>query len=795
MSDYPTPPPISDLHHDNQSQPANSETAAPTARLQIVDENKEFSSQLDSYMKNKWGLTDKGFDYNVVAVFGSQSTGKSTLLNRLFRTDFQVMNEDSRSQTTKGIWLSQAKGHNTLVMDVEGTDGRERGEDQDFERKSSLFAISIAEVIIVNLWESMVGLYHGANMGLLKTVLEVNLQLFQRQGSPKTLLFFVIRDHIGTTSLESLSKILQADLEKIWSSLSKPKDHENSKISEYFDFQFSALPHKVLQPEKFESEAERLRERFTVTAHPQFVFQERYRKGIPADGFPKFAHDIWSTILSNRDLDLPSQQELLAQFRCDEISATAFSKFVEEAKPTKQPIDAGNVVEDLGTTLQSLRDNYVAKFDQQASRYHRDVYNRKRTDLQSKMHTFLNVYFVEQIQNLHKKCLTKLKSELETKLKATDADFHSVVESVVTDVKSYFTRVANDSKLSGTDWSYEESFKTFVDEVDDVVAKKREEELHKMIKALEKYIKSNLSEPVTMLLGEAKPDMWKKLGKAFTEVVEAVSAEFIKKAQAFNMTPEEKQHHLTSLKAQCLTHLKSKVTEQTSDTMLLSKLRHRFEEAFKYDSKGIPRVWKPEDDIDKYYEEAKTSAEKLFTLFSKIELDVSELKLDDLKNSESHSQLVDEFLGTSLLPASKLADLQTRFKRETDTIYIEAKRSVVSTTAKIPQWVIIVLIILGWNEAMTILTNPMYFFGFFLAAGGGYLLWVTGMWGPVSIVLGRVATEVGKQAGDKIRELTESQRAARNPYLRANGTATVSGSSSQGNSSAQNQDIEMKKRD
>lgn len=67
---------------------------------------------------------------------------------------------------------------NVLVMDVEGTDGRERGEDQDFERKSALFALATSEVLIVNIWEHQVGLYQGANMGLLKTVFEVNLQLF-----------------------------------------------------------------------------------------------------------------------------------------------------------------------------------------------------------------------------------------------------------------------------------------------------------------------------------------------------------------------------------------------------------------------------------------------------------------------------------------------------------------------------------------------------------------------------------------------------------------------------------------
>ncbi len=100
------------------------------------------------------------------------------------------MAENDRKQTTKGIWMSKDKkaskekagedqtASNILIMDVEGTDGRERGEDQDFERKSALFALATSEVLIVNIWEHQVGLYQGANMGLLKTVFEVNLQLF-----------------------------------------------------------------------------------------------------------------------------------------------------------------------------------------------------------------------------------------------------------------------------------------------------------------------------------------------------------------------------------------------------------------------------------------------------------------------------------------------------------------------------------------------------------------------------------------------------------------------------------------
>lgn len=67
-------------------------------------------------------------------------------------------------------------------MDVEGTDSRERGEDLDLERKAALFALVTSEILIVNLWEHQIGLYQGANLALLRTVFEVNLALFSKQG-------------------------------------------------------------------------------------------------------------------------------------------------------------------------------------------------------------------------------------------------------------------------------------------------------------------------------------------------------------------------------------------------------------------------------------------------------------------------------------------------------------------------------------------------------------------------------------------------------------------------------------
>ena len=61
------------------------------------------------------------------------------------------MSESERRQTTKGIWMSNNKrgsvdgatkqmAVNILVMDVEGTDGRERGEDQVSPIKIPLYS-------------------------------------------------------------------------------------------------------------------------------------------------------------------------------------------------------------------------------------------------------------------------------------------------------------------------------------------------------------------------------------------------------------------------------------------------------------------------------------------------------------------------------------------------------------------------------------------------------------------------------------------------------------------------------
>lgn len=81
------------------------------------------------------GMLEMGKRYNVVSIIGSQSTGKSTLLNKVFGTRFDVQDRSKNvGQTTIGIWMSKATENNIIVLDVEGSDSVERKSGENVSR-------------------------------------------------------------------------------------------------------------------------------------------------------------------------------------------------------------------------------------------------------------------------------------------------------------------------------------------------------------------------------------------------------------------------------------------------------------------------------------------------------------------------------------------------------------------------------------------------------------------------------------------------------------------------------------
>ncbi|RMY42063.1 hypothetical protein D0865_12125 [Hortaea werneckii] len=801
--------------------------------VQIIDQDKQFNQNLPAYLQVE-GVTRAGFNYHLISVFGSQSTGKSTLLNYLFGTHFGVMNEQERRQTTKGIWMSKNKkehaqdagkmAENILVMDVEGTDGRERGEDQDFERKSALFALATSEVLIVNIWEHQVGLYQGANMGLLKTVFEVNLQLFLKDAKsvPRSLLFFVIRDHLGTTPLANLKQTLMQDLERIWAGLSKPPGHEKSQIGDYFDFAFVTLPHKILQPEKFEQEVQKLGARFRegfkdpkkaglVDEASEPILLPEYHRRIPADGFPMYASGVWEQIDSNKDLDLPSQQELLAQFRCDEIMKEVLMPFDEIIGPleTTQADAAASgmpsMITELGNKMAKARSALLATFEEEASRYHKGVFKRKQAELSEKVDGRLKTLFQGQMSAAHKTGILDFSDAVTTAVKAGQKkggsyDFYKIVQSEKEKALKKFESQAQSSLVSGTPWSdYKQQLNLYRKELDEVSARLRREEMRRLATRSERWVKQRLDESVGVEFNKlgsgragsgapaegSKPatekDLWDRIWGVFTDTVSHAEQRFTQRAQSFDASPEEVEVGLWRLRRKSWAALRSKLDEEMMEGNLLLKLRENFEDKFRYDEEGVPRLWRPTDDIEGMYTRARESTLELIPLLSRFKLsgtssappldawigeapsNVTAADEEDLApiggvDEEEGKTLQDEM---TILSDAKVQDLLTRFKKTADGVYVEAKRSAIGGVTQVPLYFYGLLLALGWNEIVAVLRNPVYFILLILLGVGAYVTYTLNLWGPLLRMSNAASSQGLEIFKEKLREFLETSETGR----------------------------------
>jgi len=104
-----------------------------TNKVQIVSESGTYVLP-ESYIKGIiHDYPNINMDYKIISIVGSQSSGKSTLLNAVFDTTFEVMNvNDGIRQTTKGIWGASLPSDGLFIMDVEGVDSKERWDEGAF---------------------------------------------------------------------------------------------------------------------------------------------------------------------------------------------------------------------------------------------------------------------------------------------------------------------------------------------------------------------------------------------------------------------------------------------------------------------------------------------------------------------------------------------------------------------------------------------------------------------------------------------------------------------------------------
>lgn len=547
---------------------------------------------------------------------------------------------------------------------------------------------------------------------------------------------------------------------KIWSSISKPQGLENSTIEDYFDFAFAALPHKILQADKFVSEVHNLGTRFT-TGHRTGkegshgdqeleggVFLPEYHRRIPADGFSTYAEGIWDQIVNNKDLDLPTQQELLAQFRCDEIAREALTAFdlvitpLEEQQAEGSKLGQPTVLVDLGGTGRGAREKCVSAFEAQARRYHKAVYTRKRQELEAKIDARLKALYLGQLTAAHKAGVDAFSAAVTHKVKAGQKagggyEFAEIVANEKKKTLEVFKVEAQSLAIQCVPWTnFKPQYLLFEKDLDEVSAKLRRDEMRRLATRVERWVRSRLGDSVGVEFNKlgsgragsgapedaTKPatekELWDRIWTVFTGIVDEAEARFADRAKSFNASDEEVEVGTWRLRRKSWVALREKIEEEVMEGNILMKLRENFEDKFRYDEAGVPRIWRPTDDIEGIYTKARESTLTLIPLLSRFRLARTYAPPDlasfigpqpagaEMGDEEDLAPIggLDEDEGKSLeeemtvLSESKRQDLVVRFKKTADGVYVEAKRGALGGVTQVPWYFYALLLALGWNE-------------------------------------------------------------------------------------------------
>ncbi|XP_042490414.1 protein ROOT HAIR DEFECTIVE 3 homolog 2-like [Macadamia integrifolia] len=715
---------------------------------QLIDRNGEFNvAGLENFVKTI-KLAECGLSYAVVAIMGPQSSGKSTLLNHLFHTNFREMDAfKGRSQTTKGIWIAKCVGiePSTIAMDLEGTDGRERGEDDTaFEKQSALFALAISDIVLINMWCHDIGREQAANKPLLKTVFQVMMRLFSPR---KTTLLFVIRDKTRTP-LEHLEPILREDIQRIWNNVSKPPAHKDTPLCEFFNVEVTALASYEEKEEQFKEQVAQLRQRFFHSIAPGGLAGDR-RGVVPASGFSFSAQQIWKVIRENKDLDLPAHKVMVATVRCEEIANDKLSRLTSDEGwlALNEAVQTGPV-SGFGKKLSSILETYLSEYDMEAIYFDEGVRNAKREQLLSKALHFVHPDYQTMLGHLRSKYLNNFKNGLEQSLNRGQG-FSASVRICTQSCMREFDEGCADASVKQAYWDPSKVREKLRRDIEAHVASVRTAKLAEIVANYENQLMEALAQPVESLFDTAGSDTWASIRKFLKRETETAVSGFSTAVAGFELDQAAFYKMVQNIRDFARGVVEKKAREEAGKVLI--RMKDRFSTIFSHDNDSMPRVWTGKEDIKAITKAARAESLKLLSVMAAIRLDDKPDKIE----ATLYSSLMDGTVAVSstqergigisadplasstweevpmkstLITPVQCKSLWRQFKAETEytvTQAISAQEAHKQRNNWLPPpWAILAMMVLGFNEFMILLKNPLYLFALFIIYLLSKALWV-----------------------------------------------------------------------
>ena len=272
------------------------------------------------------------------------------------------------------------------------------------------------------------------------------------------------------------------------------------------------------------------------------------------------------------------------------------------------------------------------------------------------------------------------------------------------------------------EWSYENELNDLKKSLERKVNEVRENQLRRLFVKIEKEVKLNVLEPLEDVLDTAAPDMWnsiRDIGKTGEKHVATTLEKYLSK---FNCSHEDVESRVNELHKSISESVMNTIKKyiQGLDEHMLKKFRN----VFQFCEKGLPRKWEKGVDVEQIYISSLEKVNDLPKLFA-----IEKLNPENDKYTIEDEEVPGEIV---LLSKREINQLKTKFKSVSDVLFSNARteqeRNTVTT--QIPAFMIVLLLVLGFNEIVWVISNPITLLFLLIAILMGIAIWYLNL-GPV----------------------------------------------------------------
>ena len=250
----------------------------------------------------------------------------------------------------------------------------------------------------------------------------MNLKLFQQECSKKILI--VLRDFDASRNQKSkIEQLILQDIMNIWNDIKKPEKFKDSLPGNFFEFEFITLPHKKYLPELFDSEIAELRKRLDESSSNYIFKHVSSEKNVPADGIKQYVAQIWNDIVNEKELNIPSQKEMLSNYRCNEIKDSILKENETSIRDVIS-LSAKQYVDNFKDLCLEIYEKIMKEFDKTASNYVEKIYLNVRKQLESYLSQKFYMGFSNQAKRIIPISQKFMRQDLQKEIK--NSNFNSL---------------------------------------------------------------------------------------------------------------------------------------------------------------------------------------------------------------------------------------------------------------------------------------------------------------------------------------------------------------------------------